>query len=103
VDSGAFPYGVFRRGFCTGDVLRRSICGVEVPESIVVIASNALAVKDECIACLAGQSIIVDRDECTGIQLYSAGQRDAAFLHNDQVGIYKMEPDRFCDRLAELL
>jgi hypothetical protein len=73
-----------------------------MPEPVVVIARNALAIKDKRVACLASESIIIDGDERAGSQFCSARQRDATFLSDDKFGIRIVKSDRFCERLAEL-
>ena len=103
VDSGEFPYCVFGRWFCTGNVLRRCICGMDMPKPVVVIAGNTLIINDQRVACLASERIEIDGDERSGAQFYSARQRDAAFHSNDQLGIRKTESDRCYERLAEVL
>ena len=85
MDSGEFPYCIFGRWFCTGNVLSRCLDRVIVPESVVVIARNTLAIKDQRVACLVGEGIIIDGDERAGTQFCSTGQKDAAFFGDDKL------------------
>jgi hypothetical protein len=54
MDVGEFSYCGFWRWFFTRYMLRGCLCGVVMPESIIVIARDALVIEYQCVACFAG-------------------------------------------------